>query len=172
MFGALLKWWIFESKLPIQSPLSFEFSIKLNVKSNWTLTSRKVIINAKFIERGRSGSYPFTEKLLLVLFSFIRPGERRRSASQALPPLEHTPFEPYRKIDAKCDKWKTLFIVGPRARYVMGRLLSSRSRPPFCPRPLGSSYQVFLYPSYRSILRTLYKRKLSFCTPLTIKFDS
>lgn len=45
-----------------------EYQIKLDAKFS------QVTITSKFIVRGRSESYPFTEKILPVLFSFIRPG--------------------------------------------------------------------------------------------------
>lgn len=134
----------FPASFSSQTCDSFLLSIKLDAKSNPTRSSFKLIITWKFIERERLRSYPFTEKLLLVLFSFTRPGER---PSLSITPRPCSPFEPYRKIDAKCDKWKTLFIVRPRAHYVMVRLSH-----PARILSLAASYQVFLYPSYRSIL--------------------
>lgn len=126
------------NKISSQSPCSEKFF--------W----HKNILTWKFIEEGRSGKLSIYRKL----HSFYFPLEVPKSvvAEHHGPLLERVPFEPYRKIDAKCDKWKTLFTVGPRARYGSAPLVPSRPRSP-CP-----SYQVFLYPSYRSILRALYKK--------------
>lgn len=60
---------------------------------------------------------------------------------------------------------KLFLLSGPGARYVMGRLHSSRPHPRFP----GPSYQVFLYPSYRSILWALYKKLFLCSAPLFAK---
>lgn len=85
-----------------------------------------------------------------LFISFIRSGER--VAKRSITSLTASPFEyvtrARRKIDAKCDKWKTIFYCQTRPRYATVDLLQLDSRTRRRRRRgRFPSYHVFLYPA-------------------------